>query len=225
MIIASGSPPPNPAELLGSTKMGQILNQISTHVDIVVIDTPPSLVADAQILAARVDAVLFVIQPGVTRTDMAKAAMESFKRSGARIVGVVMNRIPRNRGYYYGGYKYYSSHAGNKKYYSEDETKPSAMEDVQVTIQPPRQTAAEQPVQKPVQRSTGNEARHQVQQQPVQSMQNVMEMTAPYPGNNGKPMPGEFDDEDEHPSVDKLFENVTALPNRNTVKTNNNGHK
>ncbi len=56
MVITSGSLPPNPAELLGSERMVQILEELSALVDVVVIDTPPSLVADAQILSARVDA-------------------------------------------------------------------------------------------------------------------------------------------------------------------------
>ena len=47
-----------------------------------------------------------------------------FKRAGARVVGVVMNRIPRNRGYYYGGYKYYSAYGDHKRYFGK-ETQPT----------------------------------------------------------------------------------------------------
>jgi Mrp family chromosome partitioning ATPase len=82
--------------------------------DMVVIDTPPSMVADAQVLAGKVDAVLFVVQPGVTHTEAARTSLEIFRRAGARVVGVVLNRIPRNRGYYYGGYKYYSPYVYNR---------------------------------------------------------------------------------------------------------------
>ena len=53
MIVTSGSMPENPAELLGSTRMAQVLNEISSHVDVAIIDTPPSLVADAQILLEK----------------------------------------------------------------------------------------------------------------------------------------------------------------------------
>jgi capsular exopolysaccharide synthesis family protein len=123
MIITSGSLPPNPAELLGSQKMSEILEELHALVDVVVIDTPPSLVADAQILAGKVDAVLFVIQPGNTHAEMAKASFELFKRAGARIIGTVLNRIPRNRSYYYGGYKYYSPY-GSKGYYTAAEPEP-----------------------------------------------------------------------------------------------------
>jgi capsular exopolysaccharide synthesis family protein len=125
MVITSGSLPPNPAELLGSEKMNQILDELLGSVDVVVIDTPPSLVADAQVLAAKVDAVLIVIQPGVTHIETARASLEMFKRAGARVVGVVMNRIPRNRSYYYGGYKYYSAYKDGKGYFSEKAVSPA----------------------------------------------------------------------------------------------------
>jgi capsular exopolysaccharide synthesis family protein len=124
MVITSGSLPPNPAELLGSEKMSQILAALSNAVDVVVIDTPPSLVADAQILAGKVDAVLFVIQPGKTHAEMARASLEVFKRAGARVIGTVLNRIPRNRSDYYGGYKYYSQYGEGKGYYAANTAEP-----------------------------------------------------------------------------------------------------
>jgi Mrp family chromosome partitioning ATPase len=44
--------------------------------------------------------------------------MELYRRAGARVVGVVLNRIPRNRSYYYGGYKYYSPYSDSKGYFA-----------------------------------------------------------------------------------------------------------
>ena len=142
LVITSGSLPPNPAELLGSERMSRIIKDLSHNVDVVIIDTPPSLVADAQILSTRVDAVLFVIQPGVTRIQTARASLDMFKRSGARVVGVVINRIPRSRSDYYGGYKYYSPYGEDKGYFSEVDTKPVEM---------PAESLAEKPNEKPVQ--------------------------------------------------------------------------
>lgn len=56
--------------------------------------------------------------------------MELYRRAGVRVVGVVLNRIPRNRSYYYGGYKYYSPYSESKGYFSgvnaELEEMPSA---------------------------------------------------------------------------------------------------
>ena len=123
-IITSGSLPPNPAELLGSKKMDQILAELCKLADVVVIDTPPSMVADAQILAGKVDAVLFVIWSGKTTSERAKASLEMFKRAGARIVGTVLNRIPRNRSFHYGGYEYFSLYNDSKGYFSTNGAQP-----------------------------------------------------------------------------------------------------
>lgn len=105
-VITSGSLPPNPAELLGSTKMERILTEIGKAMDIVVIDSPPSLLADVQVLAAKVDAVLLVIKPGKTQKAAVKATIELLTRANARIIGVVLNGISRDRGEYYSHYNY-----------------------------------------------------------------------------------------------------------------------
>jgi polysaccharide biosynthesis transport protein len=122
LVVTSGSLPPNPAELLGSGRMEQILEELSALVEVVVIDTPPCLVADAQILSARVDAVLLVIQPGRTHAQPARACLELFRHAGARLIGTVLNRIPRSREYYYGGYQYYSAYSSRQESYAAAET-------------------------------------------------------------------------------------------------------
>jgi capsular exopolysaccharide synthesis family protein len=124
-VITSGSLPPNPAELLGSKKMDHILTELVNRADVVVIDSPPSMVTDAQVLAAKVDGVLLVIQPGKTHIGAAQATREQLDRAGARILGAVFNRIPRQRGYYYGGYRYYSPYySHNDKYLGGDDLNP-----------------------------------------------------------------------------------------------------
>ncbi|MEP0805745.1 MAG: polysaccharide biosynthesis tyrosine autokinase [Chloroflexota bacterium] len=117
-VITTGPIPPNPAELLGSDRMSWILEELRSIAEMVIIDTPPSLVADAQVLAAKVDAVLLVVKPGKTSAEAARSSMELFRRAGARVVGVVLNRIPRNRPYYYGGYKYFSPYNDSKGYFT-----------------------------------------------------------------------------------------------------------
>ncbi len=114
-VITSGSLPPNPAELLGSRKMDSILSELTSRSDVVIIDSPPSIVADAQLLAAKVDCVLLVVQPGKTHAGAVRAMREQLDRAGAHIVGAVFNRIPRSHGYYYGSYHYYSPY-----YYQND---------------------------------------------------------------------------------------------------------
>jgi capsular exopolysaccharide synthesis family protein len=125
-VITSGSLPPNPAELLGSQKMDSILADLTARVDVIIIDSPPSLVSDAQILAAKVDGVLLVVQPGKTHAGAARAMREQLARAGARVVGAVFNRIPRSHGYYYGGYRYYSPYYyQNDKYLNGNDPAPA----------------------------------------------------------------------------------------------------
>ena len=117
-VITSGSLPPNPSELLASARMQQILQEAEQEADIVVLDGPPLLVADVQIMASKVDGVVFVIYPGHTHADDALATLEQLNRAGARILGVILNRIPRERADYYGGYRHYSPYYSGYHYYS-----------------------------------------------------------------------------------------------------------
>lgn len=118
-VITSGSLPPNPTELLASARMNQILNELDETVEMLILDSPPSLVSDIQVLASKVDGVLLVVQPGHTQAQDARATLEQLNRAGARLVGVIFNRIPRDRPYYYGGYRHYSPYYnGGYHYYS-----------------------------------------------------------------------------------------------------------
>ena len=118
-VITSGSLPPNPADLLASERMGLILNTATKVTDMVIVDAPPFLVADASILASRVDAVLLVVRPGNTPLDAAVTSIDQLKRAGANVVGVVFNRIPRSQPYYYGGYRHYLGYyQGEQGYYA-----------------------------------------------------------------------------------------------------------
>jgi len=107
VVITSGNPPANPTELLASERMTQLLARLQTAADVIVLDSPPSMVADAQILSAKVDGVILVVFPGHTQAAAAQAAIEQMKHAGARLLGVVFNRIPQNNSYYYTGYHYY----------------------------------------------------------------------------------------------------------------------
>ena len=130
-VITSGSLPPNPSELLASDKMFRFIERLKAEKDITIIDSPPFVVSDASVLASKVDGVLLVVQPGKARADSIRAAVEQLARVDAKVVGVIFNRIPRNRGYYYGGYQYYSQHHGYKGYdgyygdYREDGVTPT----------------------------------------------------------------------------------------------------
>ena len=119
-IITCGTIPPNPAELLGSERMEQILKDLQQEFDFIIIDSPPMVVSDAQILSTKVDGLLFVIIPGQTKIIAARRPIEELERIGARVIGVIANKIPKNRDYYYGGYNYYSPYSSHYSYSKEN---------------------------------------------------------------------------------------------------------
>ena len=118
-VLTAGNTPSDPAELLSSEKMELFLSELKEVADVVIIDGPPLFVPDAMILASKVDGVLLVVRPGYTRQSLAKASMEHIKLVGARVVGVVLNRIPLRGADYYAGksylYTYYSSNYGDER--------------------------------------------------------------------------------------------------------------
>ena len=118
-IITCGTIPPNPSELLGSDRMSQTLKELEEQFDLIIIDTPPMIVSDAQILSGKVDGVIFVVIPGQTRAIAALRPIEELRRIGSHVLGIVANKIPRNRDYYYGGYNYYSPYSSHYYYHTE----------------------------------------------------------------------------------------------------------
>ncbi len=111
-LLTSGQLPPNPAELVGSNRMGQVIERLAQQNDIVVVDSPPVLaVTDAALLARQVDGVLLVLSAGSTREKEARRAVEDLEKVGAPILGVVLNKVPANRHGEYGDEYYYSQYA------------------------------------------------------------------------------------------------------------------
>ncbi len=120
-IVPSGEMPPNPSELLGSGKMFEIINLIREQADVLIIDSPPIMaVTDSAVLAPRVDGVLLVVKPGVTKLAVAAQAVEQLSRVGANMLGVVLNEVDFSKSrysyYQYKGYYYsYSAYYGEGK--------------------------------------------------------------------------------------------------------------
>lgn len=107
LLLPSGPTPPNPAELLGSQRMTSLLAEWSSSADIIVLDTPPLLaVTDAAVLAARSDGVVLVAAVNETRRDSLKQSAAILEGTGARLLGVVANKVARSGqpDYYYAGY-------------------------------------------------------------------------------------------------------------------------
>jgi capsular exopolysaccharide synthesis family protein len=109
-VVTSGPMPPNPAEILGSARMHEVLAVLGAAAEIVVLDSPPVLaMSDAAVLAAQVDGVLLVLDAMTTRREPARRALASLQQVQARVVGAVLNRVSRERsGYYYYYYSHYS---------------------------------------------------------------------------------------------------------------------
>ena len=93
-IISSGSLLLSPIELLTSERMYDLLGQLAARADVVIINSPSFVRAEAPILASRVDGVLAVVQPDRTGKSEAQNMVEQIERAGARLVGVLLNRIP-----------------------------------------------------------------------------------------------------------------------------------
>jgi protein-tyrosine kinase len=103
-ILTSGQLPPNPAEILGSKRMGEILAALLEHADMVLFDAPPVLaVTDAVVLSSKVDGVLLVVSAGKTKREDARKAQANLEKVNARIIGAVVNNVQADRGtqYYY----------------------------------------------------------------------------------------------------------------------------
>jgi non-specific protein-tyrosine kinase len=107
-VLPCGTVPPNPAELLGSPRAAQVMEQLKEHADVVVYDSPPAAtVTDAVVLSSRVDAVLQVVLAGRTRRDLLVRGKAVLERVGARILGPVLNRVSLSDLGYYSYYYYY----------------------------------------------------------------------------------------------------------------------
>jgi non-specific protein-tyrosine kinase len=104
-VLTSGDPPPNPAEVLGSSRMYELLAELQQRSDMVLVDSPPVLpVADTTLLAPHVDGVLIVLRANRTRSRAAIETVEALRKVGARIIGVVLNASPRSKKGYYNHY-------------------------------------------------------------------------------------------------------------------------
>jgi capsular exopolysaccharide synthesis family protein len=112
-VITCGERPPNPAEMLNSQQMAELIAFLAEEVDTVIFDCPPVLpVTDATLLSTKVDGVLLVAALGKARRPGLVYTKEQFVRARARLVGLVFNKV---NGSLSGFYPYY-----DRGYYEED---------------------------------------------------------------------------------------------------------
>ncbi|KTE93862.1 capsular biosynthesis protein [Desulfitobacterium hafniense] len=111
-LLPAGPIPPNPAELLGSKKMKQLLFDAAKAYDIILIDSPPTIaVTDSSVLAQSVDGVVLILAAGEVKQEYALRAKEQLEKVGAKIIGTVINKVElKTKEHYY----YYYYHGENR---------------------------------------------------------------------------------------------------------------
>jgi len=101
-VLTSGPVPPNPSEMLVSSTMEDILNSCIDNYDYIIVDTPPLLAAtDAQIMARVADATLLVVDMQISKRKQIIEAKKRLNNVGARLLGVVANKLETNENSYY----------------------------------------------------------------------------------------------------------------------------
>lgn len=104
-LLTVGSVPPNPAELLGSRRFADLMQQVRQQFDYVILDAPPvPVVSDAAILATHADGTLLVIDAQRTRKASLREAMHSLETVGAGVLGTIMNNVSAGESYYPSSY-------------------------------------------------------------------------------------------------------------------------
>jgi capsular exopolysaccharide synthesis family protein len=91
-VLPSGSPPPNPTELLGSEAMDRLLDGLRGRFDFVVMDVPPILpLADPFVLGCKADGIIMVVRAGATPRDVVAMSLDNLPRD--RVIGVILNDV------------------------------------------------------------------------------------------------------------------------------------
>src|SRR6202790_2515598 len=120
-IMPAGTPPPNPAELLASSNMRDLIVELRGLYDHVVIDTPPTLsVTDAVVLSPRADATILVIRSGQTTKPALRRARDILVQVNAHVAGVLLNAVDLTSPDYY----YYYEYQGKYGHYYHEGTGP-----------------------------------------------------------------------------------------------------
>ncbi len=117
-VLTSGPLPPNPAEMVGSRRMRELLEHGTADFDLLLCDTPPVVaVADAVSLAAQCDGVILVVRTGTVPHEVVKRAATQIESVKGRILGVLLNSVDLRRdGYYYDYYRYYHAYYGSEEH-------------------------------------------------------------------------------------------------------------
>ncbi len=152
LVLAAGTLPPNPSELLGSARMRTVLEDLAAHATVIV-DAPPLLaVTDGAVLTRQSDGALIVVSAGHTSYDVVDKAVDVLEKIHGHVLGVVLNKVPITGGTYGGAYTYG---------YVADSHEQTAAESATVAPQPVKKKPTRPPVEQAgtAARSTGSRAR------------------------------------------------------------------
>ncbi len=115
-IIFAGAVPPNPVELLGSALFSNLIEESEKIYDYVIVDAAPlGAVIDAAVISAVCDGAIMVITANYIAQRFANDVKEQLERSGCKVLGAILNRIPLRSGSYYN--RYYKRYYGKYKKY------------------------------------------------------------------------------------------------------------
>ena len=121
-VLPGGKVPPNPPELLASSRMRVLLDLLRRKFDVILIDTPPvAAMSDAAVLASYCEGVILVIKAGGTDLKLVRRALRQLDAVEAKVAGVVLNMLDEKKDpYYYGRYaskykEYYRGHAEERE--------------------------------------------------------------------------------------------------------------
>lgn len=102
-LLPCGVLPPNPADILSSQKMNELIGVLKARAHYILFDTPPVLVAsDAAALGVKVDGALLIIRGGQTKREHTARARQALARVNVRIIGAVLTNAPRETTTKYG---------------------------------------------------------------------------------------------------------------------------
>ncbi len=116
-VITAGKRPPNPAELLSSERMNEVLNELSEQFDYILLDTPPvNVVTDAVVLNKIIHGYVMIVRAGMTQREEIKTAISKFEQLEAHVIGFVLNDAFAQSGSRYGKYGKYGRYGRYAKY-------------------------------------------------------------------------------------------------------------
>ena len=96
LLLPAGEEPPNPADLLSSKRMSEVIGVLKARANYILFDSPPVLAAtDAALLGIKLDGVLLVVKSGQSRRDQTAAAREALEQVHVRVLGAVLTNAPR----------------------------------------------------------------------------------------------------------------------------------